>query len=65
LANDVKQKLGDAVQVLGQPSDASWARELIVQDRSAFRGIKAATIDVKTLVKGRYYRRGGEWMDKP
>jgi hypothetical protein len=65
LANDVKQKLGDAVQVLGRPSDASWARELIVQDRSAFRGIKAATIDVKTLVKGRYYRRGGEWMDKP
>ena len=65
LASDVKQKLDYAVQILNLPPDSSWARELIVQDRSPFRSSTAMTLDAKTQVKRRYFRRSGGWTDRP
>jgi hypothetical protein len=65
IAGDVKQKLENVAQILNRPSDSSWARELIVQDRSAFRHPTATTSDLQGQVKSRYYRRDGEWKDRP
>ena len=65
LPPDLEQKLDMVSSLVSRQPDTSWARELLVDDRTPFRGLATKGPIPDTVIKGRYYRRGGDWKDRP